>query len=351
MARGKDLTEAKRGEVLGLHSHGLSQRAIESELGLARTTIQYTISQASKRGDNQKSLKQSDRPYNESYQAALRLVTDFPFTTTDKLEEVYGGPIKLFNRRRRANNPELCHKPASGQQALSEKGREKRMAFVNKEISRLSEGIHLDAWFTDECLIRPGQTAARPWLWVPRGKSRLSRYTDYTPLRSACLMIWGAIHSTGQIVLLFPIDFQDGGTQTVNGNIYLAMLEDFLTSHYRPGQVFIQDNAPAHTDHRVKDYLAELGIFHLDWPPYSPDLNVIENFWRLLKLEVHNRQPHLRRLTGGPERKARQIKDAVLATIDQIQSEEGWNLPQKLAESWPRRLEAVRAAEGHRTKY
>lgn len=35
----------------------------------------------------------------------------------------------------------------------------------------------------------------------------------------------------------------------------------------------------------------ELGLEILDWPPYSPDLNVIEIVWAIMEAEVEARNP------------------------------------------------------------
>jgi hypothetical protein len=40
--------------------------------------------------------------------------------------------------------------------------------------------------------------------------------------------------------------------------------------------LFIQDNVPGHTAKETKDLLATLAIIVINWPPYSPDLNLIE---------------------------------------------------------------------------
>ena len=36
----------------------------------------------------------------------------------------------------------------------------------------------------------------------------------------------------------------------------------------------------------MKEWAAENGVELLDWPPYSPDLNPIENLWHILKAEI-----------------------------------------------------------------
>ena len=43
---------------------------------------------------------------------------------------------------------------------------------------------------------------------------------------------------------------------------------------------FQHDNAPIHTARAVKQWLSE-------WPPYSTDLNIIENVWGLLSRKVY----------------------------------------------------------------
>jgi len=32
----------------------------------------------------------------------------------------------------------------------------------------------------------------------------------------------------------------------------------------------------------------------MDWPPYSPDLNPIENLWKMLKAEIYRAHPELK---------------------------------------------------------
>jgi transposase len=47
--------------------------------------------------------------------------------------------------------------------------------------------------------------------------------------------------------------------------------------------LFMQDNALGHATKETKDLLATLAIIVISWPPYSPDLNLIERLWKHMK--------------------------------------------------------------------
>lgn len=60
------------------------------------------------------------------------------------------------------------------------------------------------------------------------------------------------------------------------------------------GHLYIfQDNlAPCYHAKIIKDYVTSLGNFvPLPWPGNSPDLNLIGNFWHILKRKVHELHP------------------------------------------------------------
>ena len=51
--------------------------------------------------------------------------------------------------------------------------------------------------------------------------------------------------------------------------------------------IFQQDSAPCHTSKVMMKWFQDNHVQLLkDWPPNSPDLNVIENCWALMKAKV-----------------------------------------------------------------
>ena len=80
---------------------------------------------------------------------------------------------------------------------------------------------------------------------------------------------------------------------------YLRCLEQDLLQNYSPGSFFQQDNAPIHCSKEVKEWLEEHGIWTIDWPSHSPDLNPIEHVWKKMKDILHSDFPELSELGSG----------------------------------------------------
>jgi transposase len=71
--------------------------------------------------------------------------------------------------------------------------------------------------------------------------------------------------------------------EPTDGDIFLAYLEQVLCPRLRPGQVVIMDNLSAHKVEGVRQQIEAAGARLLYLPPYSPDLNPIEQAWSKLK--------------------------------------------------------------------
>ncbi len=149
------------------------------------------------------------------------------------------------------------------------------------------------------------------------------------------VMIWAAMSSAGVGPLCFL-------KSTVNAAIYQEILENFMLPSadklYGDADfIFQQDLAPAHTAKGTKSWFNDHGVTVLDWPANSPDLNLIENLWGIVK----------RKMRDTRSNNADELKATVKETWASIPPQQC----HKLITSMPRRIEAVIKAKGAPTKY
>lgn len=69
----------------------------------------------------------------------------------------------------------------------------------------------------------------------------------------------------------------------MNGTVFRAYVEQVLAPTLIPGEVVIMDNLPAHKAAGIREIIEQAGAELLFLPPYSPDLNPIENAFAKLK--------------------------------------------------------------------
>jgi hypothetical protein len=150
-------------------------------------------------------------------------------------------------------------------------------------------------------------------------------------------MFWGALCGNGPVAFL-PVS----GTMTATK--YVAILDEHLLPFLEnqpllQRYVFQQDNAPSHKARDTVAWLAANGVDVLDnWPPYSPDLNVIENMWAFLKTKIR--------------RESITTKEILRARVQEI-----WSSPDikdlcfRLTSSMPSRIAECIRNKGGYTKY
>jgi transposase len=92
----------------------------------------------------------------------------------------------------------------------------------------------------------------------------------------------------------------------MNGNVFLAYVEQVLVPTLSEGDVVVMDNLPAHKAAGVRDAIEAAGASLLYLPPYSPDFNPIENAFAKLKAL----------LRAKAERTIKALSDAVGAVVD-----------------------------------
>jgi hypothetical protein len=127
---------------------------------------------------------------------------------------------------------------------------------------------------------------------------------------------------------------------------YIKALETGLVPIYTPGTFFQQDNVRIHNAKVVRTWFEQHGIWVIDWPPHSPDMNPIEHVWRLLKLEIDRQHPDLYTLKNNAADIAK-LKGWIKEAWDRLDQ----GVIDRLILSMPRRVRALRRAKGWYTKY
>ena len=113
----------------------------------------------------------------------------------------------------------------------------------------------------------------RRYGWAPRGE-RLVDAAPHGHWRTTTFV--AGLRSAGVVAPLVL----DG---PMTGAAFKAYVEQFLAPVLAPGDVVVADNLAAHKAAGVREAIAAVGAGILYLPPYSPDMNPIEQLFAKLK--------------------------------------------------------------------
>ncbi len=97
----------------------------------------------------------------------------------------------------------------------------------------------------------------------------------------------------------------------INGELFSAYVEQVLVPTLSPGDIVVLDNLGSHKGRRARQAVRAAGAHLVFLPPYSPDLNPIEQLFAKLKHLMRNAAP---RTVEETWRKAGQLLDLVSPT-------------------------------------
>ena len=151
-------------------------------------------------------------------------------------------------------------------------------------------------------------------------------------------MFWGSFFGTEK----GPCLFWEKEWNSITAEGYSERIVPLIhgMASQRPDLLVMQDNAPSHKAAQTLQEFGERGISPIEWPPYSPDLNPIENVWNLMKNYIQAKYPDL---GGGRQRSQDQLREIVKEAWDQAVNEHDLEV---LIDSMPRRMRAVFDANG-----
>ena len=126
--------------------------------------------------------------------------------------------------------------------------------------------------FTDEATFESGSIHSKFWQ-----DTNLPKKQIFVNKQHINLKVWGAIRLQG----VGPIVRIRG---MLDGEAHERIINENMLDWLHEGLTLQQDNAPWHSPTRT--WLLSEGLSVIQWPSQSPDFNIIENIWGIIKKKL-----------------------------------------------------------------
>ena len=335
------LTTLQRWSIVSMHNDHRSNSYIARHLHVSRTTVRNTLARHAATGDV-KSGSRSGRPRctDEALDTAIAVTAHIDkFTSPRQIKRKLFLDISPDTIDRRLQEAGLFGRVARHKRDYGAAEVRQRLSFAN------GYGGHDAKWwdyvlFSDEKCFYGKGFCGRTWVRRPVGEALNPEFCVHKKAHPVKVNAWGCFSAAGPGYLHVFYDNMDAALykQILEDNLVDVAERDFAVAPpaIQPWH-FLQDNARYHKGHISREWFHRNGVSVLDFPPYSPDLNPIENLWAIM---------------------AREVEKSACDTVEELGDRvlEVWNaldpeVFRKLARSMPERCQAVIASEGWHTKY
>jgi transposase len=329
------LTPERRWAIVNYHKLQMTVQSITLLVGCTPQTVYHWINDFNENGtvdDDPRTgrLRISIPPLKEEAQ-------QHPFASTPRMLKAKL-QIRASKRtiRRRLNDDLLFGRVSRHFFKLFPDTVRARLSFANGYKDWTKE-MWMKVLFSDEKIFTLGNHG-QVWVQRPRGEAWNPKYSREVESHPAGINFWCCFSGHGT-----------GGCETFSynntGPVMRAILQYHLINSARkfyrsnPPELWwlLWDNSPIHRSGEVLGWLHRNGVHCLELPPYSPDCNPTENLFADLARRVEQHYP---------------------ITVEELEEaiHTEWPLTNQtflshLAQSMPRRIEAILNNAGHATKY
>jgi len=292
----KELTVEQKNVVINMHKEHFSQRKIANILGVTQACICKVLKRVKDRNDVE-NLPRSGRPSKTDTRGDRRIVRytkchrkQTLAEITNTVNEFLPQAISARSVRRRLRREGFTRRKIRKQIVISAVNRRRRVSWCRTRLTWTVQKYWKHVIFSDETQVVIGQNR-RVYVWRRPHEIWQAGCLGGGKQRKLSVMFWGCVTYNG-VGILAPVD------GNIDSHKYVEILEASLwpvVSKYFVGKrwIFQDDNAPVHRSAFTQEWKEKNGIRNITWPAQSPDINIIENIWKVIKLHIQKEVSHI----------------------------------------------------------
>lgn len=321
----KSVTEYKRAQALALYDAGFTISHVARQLNISWTCAKNAITRYNDYGVF-KDLPRPGRPSKikpRGVNYLRRLINGNNRTNaniiTQQFNNSLNGHISSRTVQRYLHKMGYMYSTKIKKPILTKTHKAKRMAWCKKfKHYTIADWRHVI--FSDESTFYILKRKNKVMVWRTKDEKFAPDCIQHISTGDGKTGVWGGICGGGATALLLYSDNMDS-------NKYCEVLRNQLVPLMkqlpkRQQYTYQCDLAPWHTSNKVKEEIQRLNINLLEWPPNSPDLNVIEELWsiidkRLASKQINNKIELVERLEEEWKKISIQLCRALVDTMPQ----------------------------------
>jgi transposase/uncharacterized coiled-coil protein SlyX len=329
------LSHDQRVAIAVLHKEGRDDSYIAARIPCDVRSVRHWLEH-----ENLQDSPRSGRKRKTTAEQDASMITEAKekkFTTPRRIKRKLGLDVSSRTIDRRLIEVGLFGRVARHKKIFSDAEKQKRMSFA-EGYKHWTPDDWMRVEFADEKIFWGEGFWGQVFVRRPKGEALNPAYCVDQDPHPVKVSAWACFSGHGQgYMYIFNENMDAKLLQGILGTHLVESAELHFDVEHAEQWWFLQDNAPQHKSFLIRTWLFNHGIQCIDFPPYSPDLNPIENLWADL---------------------ARRVEQFQCETMEELQDivAEEWKVTDKeymrsLARSMPERCQAVIDAHGDHTKY
>ena len=332
------LSVEQRWAIVILHKEGRDDAAIAQRMPCDVRSVRHWLAHYEQHHDVQDEPR-SGRPRStdEATDTALAFVSRVePFATPRQLKRKLQLDVSPRTIDRTLIQAGLHGRVARHRHRLTDDERRQRLSFAGG-YQHMSEDDWHRVLFADIKTFTGEGSHGQVWVRRPVGEAANEEYSVAHKPHPVAVPAWGCFSAHGPgYMAMFDGSLDAAGLRDIFRDYLLPTVKE----HFREGADWwlLHDNDPGrHKSQVLRTWMHNNYVRPLEFPPYSPDLNPIENMWREMEL----------RMASQPAATKEELEKLVAETWAAIEPD----YCSKLALSMPKRIAQVIARGGAYTDY